>query len=68
MSVSLRVMAEHRRRDAGPSHELPRLASVLAIPGFEHLQRFLAEYGVDVDQLQQIIDDIDAQVSDAARA
>ena len=41
-----------RAAQSGERYDLPRLADLLARPGFEALGRFLAQRGVDVQPLQ----------------
>ena len=63
LSTSLRNLAINLRQaaPAEPPQALPRLAEVLALPGFDALARFLRERNVDVDKLQGTLDQLEAQ-------
>jgi tetratricopeptide (TPR) repeat protein len=54
---NLKIDIRHAARSGG-RYELPRLAGLLARPGFEALGRFLAQFGVDVPQLQAQLDEL----------
>ena len=60
LDAALREVALDRRRAAanGTTHELPRLDALLEAPEFAELRRVLAERGVDLEQLQRIIDEL----------
>ncbi len=60
LDAALREVALDRRRAAaeGTTHELPRLRALLETAEFAELRGLLAERGVDLEQLERLIDEL----------
>ena len=50
----------------GNRYELPQVAAVLNLPEFEALARFVAQRGVDIQELQEAIDQLVEHARQAA--
>ena len=62
-NLSIRI---RRAAQSGGEYALPRVADLLARPEFEALARFVAQRGVDIQELQEAIDQLVEQARQAS--